>query len=155
MVGSPWPSRRINPAEEEPTPPNSSSFEGITLHSTFGPRVRRSPVSTDKRSAAILRSLAKIFSAHGVHGMPSESPTCVRTGGDSADARIKYISPGKSLFSQQNRLLESKISVSKPTNLAKPLLCLRSCPRSSRAFRPEPRGVGHQPSLIRGYIRPS
>ena len=29
----------------------------------------------------------------------------------------------------------------KSTNLAKPLLCLRSCLRSSRAFRPEPRGV--------------
>jgi hypothetical protein len=26
-------------------------------------------------------------------GMPSESPTCGRTGGDSADAGIEYISP--------------------------------------------------------------
>jgi hypothetical protein len=55
-------------------------------------------LSPDKRSAAILRSLAKIFSAQGVHGMPSEAPTCeaptcVRTGGDSADAGIEYISP--------------------------------------------------------------
>ena len=50
------------------------------------------------------------------------------------------------LFSQQNRLLESKISVSKPTNLAKPLLCLRSCLRSSRAFRPEPHGATNKPT---------
>jgi hypothetical protein len=50
------------------------------------------------------------------------------------------------IFSQQNRLLESKISVSKPTNLAKPL-CLRSCLRSSRAFRPEPRGESWRSTL--------
>jgi hypothetical protein len=63
--------------------------------------------------------LAKIFSAHGVHGMPSEAPTCeaptcVRTGGDSADAGIEYTSPEReALLSQQNRILKSKILVAK------------------------------------------
>jgi hypothetical protein len=149
MVGSPWPSRRINPAEEGPTPPNSSSFEGISLRSAFGPRVRRSPVSPDKRSAAILRSLAKIFSAHGVHGMPSEAPTCVRTGGDSADGcRYRVHQPRGALLSQQNRLLESKILVAKAQIFAKPLPCLRSCLRSSRAFRPGSRGASRPPLTV-------
>jgi hypothetical protein len=49
--------------------------------------------------------------------------------------------PGGALLSQQNRLLESKNEVAKATNIVKPLLCLRSCLRSSRAFRPEPRGA--------------
>ena len=71
--------------------------------------------------------------------MPSESPTCVRTGGDSADARIEYISPGRSFQPTKSFIGIENLGL-KSTNLAKPLLCLRSCLRSSRAFRPEPRG---------------
>jgi hypothetical protein len=41
----------------------------------------------------------------------------------------------------------------KSTNLAKPLLCLRSCLRSSRAFRPEPRGGPSSPCSFFFFVR--
>jgi hypothetical protein len=91
------------------------------------------------------RSLAKIFSAAccGVRNAKRVA-YLLWSGGDSADAGMPYAissnQPRVALLSQQNRLLESKNEVAKATNLVKPLLCLRSCLRSSRAFRPEPRG---------------
>ena len=72
--------------------------------------------------------------------MPSESPTCVRTGGDSADARIEYISPGRSLQPTKSFIGIENLGL-KSTNLAKPLLCLRSCLRSSNELRLDPRGA--------------
>jgi hypothetical protein len=54
-------------------------------------------------------------------GMPSESPTCGRTGGDSADAGIEYISPER-LAKANNVYWNKKNEVAKATNLLKPLL---------------------------------
>jgi hypothetical protein len=84
----------------------------------------------------------------GVHGMPSESPTCVRTGGDSADAGIEYISPEGLFFKPTKAFIGIGNLGRKSTNLAKPVLCLRSCLHSSRAFRPEPRGEAVRAAVL-------
>jgi hypothetical protein len=62
----------------------------------------------------------------------SESPACGRTGGDSADAQ-----PG---VDSADAGIGIKKRSRKRNKSCKPLLCLRSCPRSSRAFRPGSRG---------------
>jgi hypothetical protein len=85
---------------------------------------------------------AEIFSAHGgvrnaKRFLPIAGPVATRR----MHVCISSNHPREAIIlSQQSRLLESKNEVAKATNLAKPLLCLRPCLRSSNELRPEPRG---------------
>jgi hypothetical protein len=73
--------------------------------------------------------------------MPSESPTCVRTGGDSADARIEYISPGRSFQPTTSFIGIENLSLKTNKSCKAAALSPLLSPLYSRAFRPEPRGV--------------
>jgi hypothetical protein len=83
-----------NAVGKEATPPEFTFFEAPVyapgLQSTC---VRSCLKSKDKRSPISPSLFGRKYSACMAFGMSSESPTCGRTGGDSADAGVEYISP--------------------------------------------------------------
>jgi hypothetical protein len=83
---------------------------------------------------------ADIFSAACISEYHAIHNSCDRTGcgWTGAEDRLR---PTRVARKRIISFCAESISVSKPTNLAKPLLCLRSCLQSSNELRQEPRGA--------------
>jgi hypothetical protein len=141
MVGSPWPSRRVNPVEEEPTHPNSSS---LLRRYKFALHVWSTCATI---SCLQLRDRPLSFTLWGKYAAPMEFTECQASRlpvlGPVATRRMQVSSTSaqRGSFKPATSFVEPKNEVAKATNLAKPLLCLRPCLRSSNELRPEPRGA--------------